>query len=136
MVGSKMKGSYQNKKNVFVKSAFGLSLFFIRKELVSGQLQPVSSNFNRKADNSQITKYNFGLTNADSIGMQLHKPWQEKVQNLEVVDTEALCDTALLDQIKSSNTIEIHGIHFLPYKFEKTIPLNNDDTMKIYIAPL
>ena len=60
-VSTRQKGSYINSKGVAINNPFGLRLFFIQKQQVSGVQVPVSFNHNRNTSNDKILPYSLRL---------------------------------------------------------------------------
>ena len=125
MVGTRQPGSYRNNRGAIVLNDFGLRLFYIDRLTLPGFVgtQPVSYNHNRDRDNNVIEPYSLAFKGLFGIAENFHKKWQAAKENQEIVKSIIKADTAVMEQLKACNTIELNNILLLPYKTEKTIPL-------------
>jgi len=126
-VGTRQPGSYRNNRGALVLNDFSLRLFYINSNNIdgSGVVQPYSYNHNRDKDNNVIEPYTLAFKGTFGIAQKFHLRWQEAKENQEIVKIDIAADTAVMEQIKACNTIELNNILLLPYKLEKTMPLKN-----------
>jgi hypothetical protein len=123
-LGTRQPGSYRNNRGAIVLNAFAQRVFYInRRYLGTGVLQPVSYNHNRDAANTIIEPYSLAFKGVYGLAQNFHARWQAAKENMEIVKSSIMANTAVITQLKACNTIEMNNILLLPYKIEKTIPL-------------
>ncbi len=133
-IGTRGTGSYATNKGVRVNTPFGLSVFYIKKQVINGNNIPTSFTHNRDAANNTIEKYSLSLQGNDGIGKALHTRWQALQEKAEIVKTSITVSKALWQQLQAATQVEIDGVVYLLKKNERTIP--QLEPMVVYLLPL
>jgi hypothetical protein len=132
-VGTRGTGSYATAKGVRVNTTFGLSVFYIKKQVISGNNIPTSFTHNRDAANNLLEKYSLSLYGTDGLAT-LHSKWQDVKEKAETVKTSITVDKKMWAQIQQATQVEIDSVIYLVQKNERTIP--QLEPMVIYLIPM
>lgn len=126
-------GSYATAKGVRVNTTFGLSVFYIKKQVINGNNIPTSFTHNRDAANNLLEKYSLSFHGTDGLAT-LHTKWQDVQEKAETVKTSMTIDKEMWQKIQQATQVEIDGVLYLVQKNERTIP--QLDPMVIYLIPM
>ena len=129
-VGCRQRGSYitYNRYST-IREPFGLRLFYIKKKLVGGNNIPVSFNHD-----TTLERYSLSLQGTEGIAENFHVQWQELKANMETIKTQIPVTRKTLEEFLLADSVEIHNVHVLPYKIERSVPLKG--SLTAYLVPL
>ncbi len=130
-VGTRQPGSYINNKNTLVSNPFGLRIFYIKILTINGLNIPVSFTHNRTPNNDVIVPYSLAFSGDYGIAKNFHTIWQEAMTNAQIVKTNARADFKVLNELQTSNCVEIDSILYLTRKKERTVP--NKGIVKLHL---
>lgn len=133
-VGCRQNGSYINAAGALVKSEFGNRVFYISNQSFGASTIPVSYNHNRNAANQIICPYSLSINGANGLAESFHVPWQNIIENAELVKIVAQGNQKVLHILRTYNRFQIAGTLFLLKKIERTIP--QGATIKLELIPL
>jgi hypothetical protein len=132
-VASRQPGSYWNNKYVKIKNSFTLRLFYIKKQLISGNELPQSFNHSTAPAGTVLEKYSLALATPQGIAANFHSLWQQIKEVKETVKLSLLADKKLMEDLAAANFIRIRNTVFLIPKTETTLPLQ--PTIILYAIP-
>lgn len=131
-LGCRMAGSYMNNKGLRIISPHGLSLFYIKKQVINGVNIPVSFNHNAMPNGTVIEPYSLAL-NA-GFAQNFHTAWMKLLSNMESVKFSITTNRQALQLYNTAECLEIKSILYIPYKTERSIPAGED--FEAYLVPL
>lgn len=130
---TRQKGCYINNKKVLVKNNFTLRLFFIKKQVIGGNIYPVSFNHRTNFVGTGLTNYSLALNIDKSLG-SLHKEWQEIQTRPERYTITLQADRVLINKLDQFNMIMAKNVLFVPTEINTSVPMG--DTVAVKALPL
>lgn len=133
-LGCRQNGSYWTDKYVKVEKPFSLRVFFIKKQLISGNEFPVSMNGDTTSNGTQLNKFSLSIEGKNGILINFLNNWLNFKQGKQLLKIPVVADKKFMNDLAASNTIQMNNSLFLLQQTDKSIPLG--PTVDLELAPL
>jgi hypothetical protein len=133
-LGCRQRGSYINNRGIRVTAPMGLRMFYISKRNIGGALVPYSHYHNRDEANNKILPYSLSLISDEGLVSSFHKRWEDIRQGAEIIKTTINLDRRIYDTLMAKDMWIALGIYYLPYRMERTLPLDGTAQVELLIV--